>query len=209
MVAPPIPTAAVAGKLSTGGGVTISDDSSGNLAIYGPTGVKIMTLSGTGGLNVGVGGPNFNFAINNSGLPTKSNGVTLAGQGFPLIVGVGAQTLYTNAAPTTLSVTPASAVGVYRLHGYLDILTGGTLTFAVIIGYTDPGGNARTDVPVFIQQNSTSLVAGGPSANSTGRFTFTYDFAVDNSGTAITIGDNSGTYAAGTYYWVPILERLI
>lgn len=124
-------------------------------------------------------------------------------------VASGAQTLYTNVAPTTLSFTPPPTAGVYRLSALLDALTAGTMTFKVKITYTDPGGNARTDIPAFYLQNTTAIVAGGNSANTAGRYVmFPHTIAIDNSATAITIADNSGTYTAGTYYWTPVLEQL-
>lgn len=140
---------------------------------------------------------------------TLYNNLNTAGLGLSAIYKTGAQTLYTNSAPTTLTYTPPAAAGSYRLGGTLDILTGATQTFKVKMTYTDAGGNARTDIPVFQQQNSATLLAGGPAANATGQFSMLpYYIDVDNSGTAITIQDNAGTYTAGTYYWTPILEQL-
>lgn len=136
------------------------------------------------------------------------NGVSTVGAGVPPIYAAGAQTLYTNAAPTTVSYTPPATAGVYRISAYLNILTGGTQTFKIKITYKDPGGNAVTDIPDFEQQNSVTLLAGSPGANATGRFWFVAVIAIDNSATAITVADNAGTYTAGTYYWTPVLEQL-
>lgn len=166
-------------------------------------------------INLGVNGSDM-LIINQAGtigvgfpkMMTVYNNIFTAGIGIPPIYAAGAQTLYTNAAPTTLTYTPPSTAGVYRLSGGLNILTGGTLTFKVKVTYKDPGGNAITDIPVFTQQNSATLLAGGPTANTTGRFFFSMIFPIDNSATAITIADNVGTYTAGTYYWTPILEQL-
>jgi hypothetical protein len=128
---------------------------------------------------------------------------------IPIIRATGVQTLYTNVAPTTLSYTPPTKAGVYRFSGTLNALTAGTMTWAVKITYKDAGGNSITDVPGFYLQNGTAIVAGGNSANTAGRYTMiTAPFSVDNSATAITIADNSGTYTAGTYYWTPVLEQL-
>lgn len=147
--------------------------------------------------------------LSTAGILSKYGNITTAGLGAPAIYKAGAQTLYTNAAPTSLSYTPPATAGRYRLSASLNILTGGTLTFKVKITYTDAGGNARTPIPVFVADNSTSLVAGGPAANSTGRLSMVpWEFDIDNSGTAITIQDNAGTYTAGTYYWIPTLEQL-
>lgn len=82
------------------------------------------------------------------------------------------------------------------------------MTWKIKVTYKDPGGNAVTDIPDFEQQNSATLLVGSPGANATGRFSFVWTIAIDNSATAITIQDNAGTYTAGTYYWTPILEQL-
>lgn len=145
-----------------------------------------------------------------SGIFTTYAGIATAGLGVPGIFAVGAQTLYTNSAPTTLSYTPPATAGVYRIGGTLNILTGGTMTFKIKITYQDAGGNAHSgDIPLFALQNSATLLAGSPGANTTGRYTMLpFEIAIDNSATAITVADNSGTYTAGTYYWVPHIEQI-
>lgn len=143
-----------------------------------------------------------------TGFIAKYKNILTAGIGARIPYAVGAQTLNTNVAPTTLTYTPPATAGIYILSGGLNILTGGTMTFKVKITYKDPGGNAVTDIPVFTQQNSATLLVGSPGANVTGRFSFSWAFAIDNSSTAITIQDNAGTYTAGTYYWTPFLEQI-
>lgn len=139
------------------------------------------------------------------------NNIATGGLGIPAIYNAGAQTLYTNAAPTTRTYTPPAAAGTYRLGGSLNILTGGTLTFKIKVSYTDAGGTARaTELPVFVAAGGTTLLSGGPAANSTGRFTMLpFEFSIDNSASNIVVSDNAGTYTAGTYYWVPHLEQLV
>ncbi len=144
-----------------------------------------------------------------SGKFAQSYGVNLAGYGFPHIYAAGAQTLYTNAAPTTMTYTPPLFAGVYRLNGYLNALTAGTMTFKAKITYTDAGGTPRTDIPAFYRQNTAAVIAGGMTANTADRYTMIpYTFSVDASGGAIAIQDNAGTYTAGTYYWTPFLEQI-
>lgn len=137
---------------------------------------------------------------------TTYAGANVVGPGIVPIPAAGAQTLYTNAAPTALSLAGPPA-GVYMILAHLNILTGATLTFKAKLTYNDAGGNARSDIPVFVQQNSATLLAGGPAANSTGRFSFSYVFSTDGSAT-IALADNAGTYTAGTYYWDPVLVQL-
>lgn len=189
----------------------IGTDGNGNINIFDLAGHPFVAMDNTSAF-FGVGGfigLNLTSAGNARGLWTKYDNRTLAGIGMVPVFGAGAQTLYTNAAPTTLSVTPSANAGKYRLRGRLNILTGGTLTFKVKVTYHDASGNPQSDIPVFFQQNSATLLAGGPSANSTGRFWFDMEIDVDNSATAITIADNAGTYTAGTYYWIPSIEEIV
>lgn len=185
--------------LSFGSGATAANSSNyvgsnGNTILNTPTGTSNRLLvNGTFGFGFSAGSID-HFA-----------GIATAGLGAAAVYASGAQTLYTNSAPTTLSYTPPATAGVYAVLASLDILTGGTQTFQIKITYHDPGGNSRTDIPVFTQQNSTTLLAGSPGANATGRFSFLWVFAIDNSATAITVADNAGTYTAGTYYWNPQL----
>lgn len=138
----------------------------------------------------------------------KSNGITLVGQGFPLIVAQTSQSK-SNAAPTALSYTPPAVAGTYRASWYLDITTGTTLTFIAKLTYTDPAGSARSANIELLTEGGTSVVAGGPAANSTGQFSGVETFAIDNSATAITVVDNSGTYTTGAYRWVVVIEQLV
>jgi len=187
-------------------------DSSSRLTLRGhsTTGPQPVYLwLGLASLNLGTVEGTALFGVNaTTGLIITYAGNATSGKGIPALFGAGPQSLYTNVAPTTLSYTPPTVAGVYRISGYLDILTGGTMTVQLKVTYHDPGGIARTDIPVLTQQNSTTLLAGSPGANATGRFWFVMIIAIDNSGTAITIGDNAGTYTAGTYYWDPVLEQL-
>ena len=195
-------------------------DGNGNLVILGST-VPAGTLSyyGSGSsssmrVNAPSGGSvlmqiagNSNYQFLATGVARFAN-IASAGLGVPAIYAAGAQTLYTNVAPTTLSYTPPATAGIYRVSAYLNIITGTTLTFKIKITYTDPGGNAVTDVPDFEQQNSTTLLAGGPTANTTGRFSFSWPIAINNGAAAITVADNTGTYTTGTYYWTPFVEQI-
>lgn len=150
-----------------------------------------------------------NFTINSSGLPTKSNGITLAGQGFPLIVFAPAPQSRTNQAPAASSYTPPATAGTYRASYYLDLTTATTVTFIAKLTYTDLTGVARSPNVTLIAEGGTSVLAGGPAANTAGQFQGSQVFSIDNSATAITVVDNSGTYTTCVYRWAVILEQLI
>ena len=81
------------------------------------------------------------------------------------------------------------------------------MTFKTLLGYTDPGGNARTDNPVWMRQNNATPLQN-PTANTADRFYADMIFAVNNSGTAITVSDNSGTYTTCVYSLAVTIERL-
>ncbi len=181
----PQASAATASKLLLGNGVTI-DDSGGQLTISGPTGTKILQL-------------------NSSGIITNSTGAILT----PSIVKTVVQSAATNVAPTTLSFTPPSVAGTYRISAQLNATTATTLTFKNILGYTDSTAAARTDIPVWERQNSATMLVA-PTANTADRFVQgPFLFSIDNSGTAITLGDNAGTYTTCVYDYTVVLERLI
>jgi hypothetical protein len=202
-------------KILFDNGMYFDIDSTGAVSLFDNTipGVKLLTIATNGTItvisgNLILGTGAGNIQIKSGGIGNVNNIPTAGATGFGAIFAAGAQSLNTNVAPTTLSYTPPATAGVYRISGYLDILTGGTMTVQLKITYKDPGGNARTDIPVLTQQNSATLLAGSPGANVTGRFWFVAIIAVDNSATAITVADNAGTYTAGTYYFTPIIEQL-
>jgi len=126
------------------------------------------------------------------------------------ILGVAASTIQsrTNQAPLAFSYSPPKVAGTYRIIAYLDVTTGTTLTFKNKLTYADPAGSAITDHPIWQLEGSATLVTE-PTANTADRFVMlSYLFAVDNSGTAITLVDDSGTYTTCAYRLAIILERL-
>lgn len=115
------------------------------------------------------------------------------------------QTSVTNAAPTTVSFTPPAQAGIYRISGYLNVTTGTTIAAALKVTYKDPEGNARNDGVVFQKAGSATLLT---SVVTTGQQTFHETIAIDNSGTAITVADNAGTYTTCVYDLAVVIERL-
>ena len=150
----------------------------------------------------------FGSTVANTTLPgivSSYNGKTTAGQGLATVLASSTQNAVTNAAPATVSLTPASAVGTYRISGYLNVTTGTTIAAALNITYKDPQGNARNDGVVFQKAGSATLLT---SVVTTGQQTFQETIAIDNSGTAITVADNSGTYTTCVYDLAVVIERL-
>lgn len=130
-----------------------------------------------------------------------------AQQLFPLVVKTSVQSP-SNAAPTTVSYTPPATAGTYRLSAFLDVTTATTITFKTKLTYTDPAGSATTDRPGWYLENSG--VVTQPTANTADRFTtIPYIFGIDNSGAAISLADDAGTYTTCAYRLNTVLERLI
>lgn len=106
----------------------------------------------------------------------------------------------TNAAPTSVVInTPALATG-YRLAVSALIKTATTLTFKLAVTYTGADGSSHTDLLPFIREGST---ASGTSLTVADRYSCTYSFIIDNSATAITVADSSGTYTT-CEYWLKV-----
>jgi len=146
------------------------------------------------------------FTVNASGLPTKSNNLTLAGQGYAnvqtVVNSTGLTANYNSGTAKTL-VTPTVSASVYRISGMQAITTAATTssTFpSLTLSWTDPGSVARTVTLV-----STS------STNATSVQTFFSNTIMTNGSTAVTI--TSASYASsGTtsmaYELAVILEQL-
>ena len=168
-----------ASELQTVGGYAIRDDGAGNLIIVGPTGATVATLS--------------------TSPPSPGT--------IPATVKSSVQSR-TNQAPLAFSFTPPAIAGTYLLLGWLDVTTGTTITFKIIVGYTDPAAGAQTDNPVWFRQNNATAVQN-PTANTADRFYFAMPLATDASATPITVTDNTGTYTTCAYRLNLVLIRLV
>jgi len=130
----------------------------------------------------------------------------LAGFSSPSVIATSIQNAKTNAAPTSVAVTPVSAIGIYEASGYVEVTTGTTIALKVKVTYGSPGGtDPVTDALVFTNQNSATLLT---SLIAAGRYYFSHQFHTDNSGTAITFADNAGTYTTCVYNLSYVLRRL-
>jgi hypothetical protein len=152
------------------------------------------------------GGGTVGLAIDSSCKLQTYNAITTAGLGVPAIYKTSSQLANTNAAPTSVAYTPPSTPGTYRASGYIEVTTGTTISLKLKLTYGSPGGtDPVTDGIDFQQQGSITFLT---AIVTTGRYFFTMPFAIDNSGTAITLADNSGTYTTCVYNLVYTLEQL-
>jgi hypothetical protein len=193
-------------------GMWFDVDPSGFTTLFAANGNELWIIDQNGNIFQKVGGVNFGSgnqsSFNSAGVLSKYNNINTAGQGIAVIRAVSVQN-QTNLAPTTLSYTPPAAAGTYRITSYLNASTATTLTFKNILGYTDAAGTAQTDIPVWERQNSATMLVA-PTANTADRFIqVPYIFSIDNSATAITLGDNTGTYTTCVYRYTIVLEQLI
>jgi len=136
--------------------ITVSA-TTGNVTLSTPQNIDTGAAVQCGQLNIAAG----KLTVNSSGLPTKSNNVTLVGQGYALIVAQGSATGQTGAVASVASYTTTAAGGSFEIGGYIDVtaFTAGTLSLQC--DYTDPAGTARTLViPLVALAGTISTTVG-------------------------------------------------
>jgi hypothetical protein len=126
--------------------------------------------------------------VNTGGLPTQSNNVTLAGQGYPLIVGVTSQKSETGTADASvLAVTPASAVGTYQACVSISVSSGTSGVIGWTLSWTDSNGNAQSSVAQSLFQGGTAAPALTFTTSAAGNYSSCTSFDVNSAGAAITV----------------------
>jgi hypothetical protein len=128
------------------------------------------TTPGTGAFTTLAAGSN-TFNISSSGLPTKSNNLTLAGQGYPLILGLTSQKTETASADTNvLTTTPASAVGTYKVCVAISVASATSGVISWTLSWTDSNGNAQSNVAQQIFQMGTAAPNTTFTTSSAGNY---------------------------------------
>lgn len=185
------------------GVTTTGTPASGNLAAFtGSTTVSNTNLTGdcTTTNTVAVTCTQLNganFTVNTSGVPTKIGGLTTAGQGAPVIVGVTAPKTETGADATLLSVTPAAAAGTYEACVTLDVSAANTATLGWTMTWKNSKGNANAPTNMSLFQMGVAAPALTFSAAANNSYYSCVPISVDNSGTAIVVKTTfSGTSIA-------------
>lgn len=189
--------ASIAGANSTSvGGKTF--------AIPNPIGITTPNSGAFTTLNAGTA----KFTVNASGLPTLSNNITLAGQGYPLIAGVTSQKVESAADATVLSVTPAAAVGTYRVSIAISVSAATAATLGWTATWTDSNGNPQTPTNLAIFQSGIAAPALTLVLAAAGNLYGDAIIDVNNAATAIVV---KLTFA-GTSFTAKVsatVERLI
>ena len=144
-----------------------------------------------------------------TGLPVKSNNIALVGQGFPLIVAQSAATALNAADTNRINYTPPAVAGVYRLTYEVDVTTATTDNFHFVGTWKGATGDALSQTLGGSDKLGTGLIAGAiTNTIGVGAYYGSVTFAIDNSGTAITLS-TVGTFTTVVYNITAILERLV
>lgn len=163
------------------------------------------TLQG-GQLNISAG----KLTVNASGLPTNSNNIALAGQGYPLIVGITSQKSETTTADANvLTVTPPAAVGSYELCTSISVsaATSGVIGWTATWKDSNANAQAPTELPLFQTSTSGAGGAAAPALTFTTSVPSNYQgcasIDIDSSATAIVIKwIGGGTTTAKMSAWI-------
>lgn len=184
-------------------GSWIEVDGNGNLVFYSKTGATLLSINNQGTI---IGGTNSRFKNDSNGLPVKSNNITLAGQGFGLVVASVFEKAETATDANILTYTPGAADELLVITIVADVSAAAGATNNVQISYKDSNGTAVTT-----QNISKVLVGGSTVGTNWGSATGTHYAAVvimAQTGTNVVIGAN---LAAGTiaYNISVTIQRLV
>lgn len=172
------------------------DPTTGYYTLYTPTGTKLVSFDSSGNMRL-------------TGIQATVNGLTLAGQGTPLIVSAPAVGADKSSATTNfINYTPPAIAGVYELQVMVNVTAWTTpATFTIVVTYTDNKGNARTET-LAVMRGSTGAMAAAITAVDRW-YAMPLLIATDNSQTAITVS-TSGTFSGTPVYQIAAkLSRVI
>lgn len=140
----------------------------------------------------GISGGNQSF----SGKMISYNGLSTAGQGFPVILGITSQKAETGAADANvLTVTPAAAVGTYRLSFVLSCSASTAGIAGWTATWTDSNGQAQAPTNLALSAAGTALPALTFTLVANSAYYGAAIIDVNNAATNIVI---KMTYTSGT-----------
>jgi hypothetical protein len=159
----------------------------------GETLVAAAAALTSSGICLGQGGGY--IACSNAGIASSAgtkfttyNSETTAGAGMVYERGVTSQAAETTTAATILTVTPASAVGTYRVNCNASVTTATSGVVGFTLSWTDSEGNAQSNVALSSFTPGTAAPALTFTTSAAGNYScapFTFD--VNNAGAAITL----------------------
>lgn len=144
------------------------------------------------------------FSVNASGLPTKSNNLTLAAQGFPLILGMTSQKAETGSADANvLTVTPPAAVGSYRVCVAISVASATSGVISWTLSWTDSNGNAQSNIAQQLFQMGTAAPNTTFTTSSAGNYHGSANIDTNNGAANIIVKwVGGGTSVAKVSAWV-------
>jgi len=117
----------------------IASAATGAVTLSTPQNIDTAAAVQFGSLNLST-----KFIVNSNGLPTKSDNITLAGQGFALIVASGNATGQTGANSSVAAYTTPNASCSFEVGGYIDVTAFTAGTVSLQCDYVDPAGASQT-----------------------------------------------------------------
>jgi hypothetical protein len=158
-------------------------------------------------LQAGAAGTTSKFAINNSGRVVTCNGEATAGVGTTYARGATSQKAETGADANVLTVTPAAAVGTYRITIVISVSAATAATLGWTATWTDSNGNAQTPTNLSLLQNGVAAPALTFTTSAAGNYCGVVVIDVNNAGTNIVVKTTfSGTSVA--YKVTATIERI-
>lgn len=149
-----------------------------------------------------------NFTVNSSGLPTKVDGITTAGQGVGIVQCITSAKVETGADAAVLSCTPAAAVGAYEVCIRLDVSAASAATLGWTMTWTNSKGTALAPTNMSLFQMGVAAPALTFAAAASNSYYACVPVAVNNAGTAMVVKTTfSGTSVA--YNATATVTRLI
>jgi len=165
--------------------MTSSQASAGGIGVYSPSTGEVMTIT-------------------SGGLVLRYNNILLANFGFASILKTYFSTGLAALVANAVSYTPAAVASTMRVSVYVNVRTAAAVNMNVTVAYTDAAGVARSELLALNQQNTATVAVN--MNNTAGRFTGSYIFMIDASGTAITISTTGTTQTL--YDLNVVLEQL-
>lgn len=189
-------------------GITIAGVAGDHLSIARSGTAFIANLDQSGNLGVAGSINNPGLIVNSSGLPTKVDGITTAGQGVGIVQCITSAKTETGADTNVLTCTPASAVGSYEVCVAIDVSAANTATLGWTMTWTNSKGNANAPTNMSLFQMGVAAPALTFTAAANNSYYACVAIATNNAGTAMVVKTTfSGTSIA--YNVTATIKRII
>jgi hypothetical protein len=133
------------------------------------------------------GGGTKEVDLNGQGIFVTEAGLTTAGLGNPIILGITSQRSETGADTNLLTVTPASVVGNYHVCVTMSVSAASSAVLGWTMTWKDSNGNAQTPTNEPLTQSGTAAPALTFTTSAAGNYSGCMNVDTDNSGTNIVV----------------------